>query len=188
MAGLTETKNHIKSTITLAMSVQEGTLIDFETTGRPRKDRDHEVITLGLLEGNKVTITQRKTSDKTQFYKEVKEIFGSLRKPYYSYNADFERSITERELGISVKAKDFVDIMGPWREKADNRGLKWPKLDELMSEPEDYFKEHKVSGKDVPTIWKAYLTTEDEKLLKMIMEHCLSDILREAILLIRYQG
>lgn len=188
MSELNETKGHIQSTITLVMGIQGGSLIDFETTGRPGKDGEHEVITLGYMEGNKVIITQRKTKDTTQFYRETKSTVEALSKPYFSYNADFEREIMQRELGMSVKREEFVDVMGPWRTKADGRGLKWPKLDELISEPEDYFKEHKISGSDVPSIWKAYLITQDEKLLKIIMEHCLSDILREAILLIRYQG
>jgi hypothetical protein len=34
------------------------------------------------------------------------------------------------------------------------RGLKWPKLDELVSEPEEYFGEARVSGRDVPAIWR----------------------------------
>ena len=181
-----ESKDHIMSTITLAVAIERGSLIDFETTGRPKRDGEHEVVTLGYMEGNKISITQRKTKDKSQFYKETKNILEGLSKPYFSYNADFEREIMETELGLSVKPQDFVDIMQPWKVKADGRGFKWPKLDELISEPEDYFKEHKISGKDVPSIWKAYLTTGDEKILEIIMEHCLSDILREAILL--HQG
>jgi len=140
------------------------------------------------MEGNKVIITQRKSEEKAQFYKELKEILEGMSRPFFSYNAGFERSIFEMELGMSVKKEDFVDIMEPWKAKADDHDLKWPKLDELMSEPEDYFKEHKISGKDVPEIWKKYLSNPDDKLLRLIMEHCLSDILREAILLIRYQN
>ena len=181
-----ESNDHIMSTITLVIGIRGGSLIDFETTGRPKRDGEHEVVTLGYMEGNKISITQRKTKDKSQFYKEIKGILEGLSKPYFSYNADFEREIMETELRLSVKPQDFVDIMQPWKVKAERRGLKWPKLDELISEPEDYFKEHKISGKDVPSIWKAYLMTGDEKILKIIMEHCLSDILREAILL--YQG
>lgn len=188
MSELKETKNHIVSTIALVMGIKQGSLIDFETTGRPRIDGEHEVVTLGYMEENKVVITQRKTEDKSQFYAETKTTLERLSKPYFSYNAAFEKEILETEFGLSVKSQDFIDIMDPWKVKADGRGLKWPKLDELISEPEDYFKEHKISGKDVPSIWKAFLMTEDERLLKIIMEHCLSDILREAILLIRYQG
>jgi uncharacterized protein YprB with RNaseH-like and TPR domain len=170
------------------MAIEKGSLIDFETTGRPRIDGEHEVVTLGFMEGNKVIITQRKRGVKPAFYKEVKHIMSKLPKPYFSYNAEFERSIISEELGLPASSGDFIDIMEPWKQKAHHHGLKWPKLDELIGEPEDYFKEHKIRGKDVPSIWRTYLETGNETLLTVIMEHCLSDILREAILLIRYQN
>ena len=188
MVAFSETGNLIRSTISLAVTIQKGSLIDFETTGRPRRDGEHEVITVGYMEGDKVTITQRKAEEKTQFYEEVRHTLEGLSKPFFSYYADFEKSIFEMELGMSVRSDEFVDIMEPWKAKANDHGLKWPKLDELISEPEDYFEEHKISGKDVPAVWKRYLVTRDEKLVRSIMEHCLSDILREAILLIRYQN
>jgi hypothetical protein len=130
----------------------------------------------------------RKAEEKTQFYEEIRHTLEGLSKPFFSYYADFEKSIFEMELGMSVSSDEFVDIMEPWKAKANDHGLKWPKLDELISEPEDYFEEHKISGKDVPAVWKSYLVTRDDKLVRSIMEHCLSDILREAILLIRYQS
>lgn len=188
MAGITKTQTHLRSTMALAMAVSQGSLIDFETTGRPRIDRSHEVVTLGYMEENRVIITQRKGEDREGFYEEVKQILRGLPKPYFSYNAGFERSVFETELGISTKKDDFVDIMGPWKVRADGLGLKWPKLGELISEPEEYFEHHVASGKDVPDLWKGYLGSRDEKILRVIMEHCLSDILREAVLLIRYQA
>lgn len=57
-----------------------------------------------------------------------------------------------------------------------------PKLNDLISEPEDYFSEEKITGKDVPVLWKAYLAGGTERLVKMIMKHCLSDVLKEIIL------
>jgi hypothetical protein len=185
MEGIKETKNHIKSIITVAMSVQ-GSLIDFETTGIPGRDEEHEVICLGYFSGNRIVIIQRKTKERVAFYSEVKEVLKALPRPFYSYNSKFEQDVMEKELGMQAQAYDFVDIMKPWREKAERAGIKWPRLDDLISEPEDYFGEGKISGKDVPGLWKAYLAGATERLLKMIMEHCLSDILREAILLIRY--
>ena len=186
MKGLTETKNHIRTTITLAIGLEKGSLIDFETTGIPWRDKEHEVVTLGYFHGNKLVIVQRKSKEKSLFYREIREILERLPRPFYSYNSRFEKEIMEKELGLKVRESDFVDLMGPWKEKADFKGIKWPKLDDLISEPEDYFEESKISGKDVPGLWKAYLSGGTEKLLKMIMEHCLSDILREMILLIRY--
>jgi len=186
MEYLRETKNHIRTTFTLALGLDRGSLIDFETTGIPGKDREHEVITLGYFHGNKLVVIQRKTREKELFYREIRDILQKLPKPFYSYNSRFEKDIMEKELGLKVRDSDFVDLMRPWKEKANLKGIKWPKLDELISEPEDYFSEEKISGKDVPGLWKAYLAGGTERLLKMIMEHCLSDVLREMILLIRY--
>jgi len=187
MVAINETKNHIKSTITLALGVKKGSLIDFETTGRPNIDKEHEVITLGYFHGNDVVIIQRKTKEHVAFYREIRGILQRLPKPFYSYNAEFEKSIMEMELNIKLRDYRLVDIMKPWRERANIDGLKWPKLDELISEPEDYFGKDKISGKDIPNLWKKYMTTGDINILKKIMEHSLSDILRETILLIRYQ-
>lgn len=187
VGGLKETKNHIKSTMTLALGVEKGSLIDFETTGRPNIDKEHEVITLGYFHGNELVVIQRKSKEKDLFYDEIKRILRQLPKPFYSYNADFERSVMEGELGMEADPGDFVDIMRPWKNKAEKSGLKWPKLDELISEPEDYFKNNKISGKDIPGLWKAYLAGGTETLLRMIMEHSLSDLLRETILLVRYE-
>lgn len=132
-------------------------------------------------------IIQRKTKEHVAFYEETRQTLQQLPKPPYSYNAEFERNIMEIELGMHVKDHDLVDIMKPWKEQANNHGLKWPKLDELISEPEDYFRINKISGKDIPGLWKRYLSEGNESILRKIMERSLSDILRETVLLIRYQ-
>ncbi len=186
MNGLKVYKNHIKTTISLALCINKGSLIDFETTGIPNRDREHEVITFGYFRLNELIIVQRKTKEKEPFYREIRETIRTLPKPLYSYNTRFEKDVIRIELKMEVADDDFVDIMQPWRKKAEESGLKWPKLDDLMSEPEDYFNDDKICGKDVPGLWKAYLSGGTENLLKMIMEHCLSDILRETILLVRY--
>ena len=186
MDGLKETKNHIKTTVTLGVGLERGTLLDFETTGIPPHDREYEVITLGYFHKDKLVITQRKTRDKAPFYREVIATLKNLPTPYFAYNSDFERRVMEMELGLRTRSAGFVDLMQRWREKASIEGIKWPRLDELISEPEDYFKGLRVSGKDVPGLWKAYLAGGSENLLKMIMEHCLSDLLREMILLLRF--
>lgn len=187
MRGLQETPNHIKTTVTLAIGVPYGTLIDLETTGLPRADRHCEVITLGYLHGEELVVIQRKTKEKELFYGDLRGMLGELPRPFYAYNARFERELLSLELGTKVEDEALVDLMEPWRRKAEQRQTKWPKLDELISEPEDYFEEDKVCGKDIPGLWKAYLDTGDEKHLKAIMGHCLSDVLRSAILLLRYQ-
>ncbi len=187
MSNSSARPGHVETTIVLNIGIHRGSIVDFETTGRPGRDAEHEVVTLGSICGDKVAILQRTSEDRTRFYAEVNNIIEGLPRPFFSYNSSFEQEIMRSELGLSFKSDDFVDIMSPWKAKAEDRGLKWPRLDELISEPEDYFKEQKISGGDVPKTWRSYLTTRDTKFLRMIMEHCLSDVLREAVLLFRYQ-
>lgn len=180
-----EAKVYVARTVTLALGVQEGTLVDFETTGIPGKTPDHEIVTIGYLYMNKLVVKQRKTVEREPFYTEVRNVIAHAPRPLYSYNAKFEREIIELELGLHLPEKDIVDIMEPWRKRAEDAGMKWPKLDELISEPEDYFGEEKVTGGDVPRLWKEYLANGSESSLRKIMEHSLSDMLRETILLLR---
>lgn len=164
-----------------------GSLIDFETTGIPRRDQSHEIVTLGILQSDTVTICQRASSDRNSFYEHVREVLKGLPRPLYSYNADFEKLVIRAELGLEVQDAEFVDLMAPWKRKAENLGLKWPRLGELVSEPEDYFQAEKVSGKDIPALWKEFIFSPGtEEPLEKIMEHCFSDIIREATLLLRY--
>lgn len=174
----------LSATIEMALGINVGSLIDFETTGVPEIHPEHEIVTLGSLVRDKLHIIQRKSRNKERFYNELRKIVRELPRPIYAYNARFEKSIIVKELGISVKDSEFVDLMEPWKKKASTSGLKWPKLEELISEPEDYFGENKVTGKDVPILWKEYLKTGDDSLLSKIMSHCLIDVLREMVLLI----
>jgi len=180
---LQETKNHIKNQVVLAVGIEKGSLIDFETTGL-LKDKEHEIVCFGYVTSNKLVIIGRKTSDKRPFYEEITKIIKELPKPFYAYNANFEHEIMKHELGIQLKPSEVIDLQKPWKEKADQSGLKWPKLDELISEPENYFGEAVIHGKDCPGLWKGYISTGNENLLKMIMQHNLSDLLREFILLL----
>ncbi|MGI0080594.1 MAG: ribonuclease H-like domain-containing protein [Nitrososphaerales archaeon] len=161
-------------------------MIDFETTGFPWHN-GCEVVTLGYFSGNDVVITQRKTKDKIPFHKEISQILDGLHRPFYSYNTSFEKSVMKNVLGMDIRDGSLVDIMKPWKEKAEGKRLKWPKLDELISEPGDYFNDRKISGKDIPRLWGIYTKTGIESALTRIMEHCFSDMLREAILLLRYE-
>ena len=177
----------ITTTIDMALGVNLGSLIDFETTGVPGKHPEHEIVTLGYMVRDKLHILQRKSKDREPFYGEVRKIVKELPRPIYAYNSDFEKSIIIAELGIPAKDSEFVDLMKPWREKASKSGIKWPKLKELISEPEDYFRERKTMGRDVPVLWKEYLETGDDNLLDRIMSHCLSDMLTEMVPLVRYR-
>ncbi|MEM0116828.1 MAG: ribonuclease H-like domain-containing protein [Conexivisphaerales archaeon] len=167
------------------LGLYQGTLIDFETTGVIGVDPSCEVITLGYLTQNQLVVLQRKSFEKHGYYNELKKLLNALPKPFYSYNYEFEMKVMKEELGMQVNDSDFYDIMKPYKEMAETRRMKWPKLDELISEPEDYFGEGKVSGKDVPELWYAYLQSGDESILDAIAQHCFSDVLREMVLLIR---
>lgn len=169
----------------LPLAIQKGTLIDFETTGIPHKTASHEIVTLGYCCKNKLVVLQRTTKEKEPFYTELKHLLSELPKPFYAYNACFEKEIMQIELNLKVSDADFIDIMHPYREKAAKLCMKWPRLDELISEPEDYFNEGKISGKDVPALWNKYLTSGNVILLEKIMLHCFSDVLRELVLIVR---
>ena len=69
---------------------------------------------------------------------------------------------------------------------AESQGQKWPKLDDLVSEPEIYLGMPRITGRDCPILWKNFLKTKDQELLTPIMEHNKSDILRTLFLLIQY--
>ena len=177
----------LTATIDMALGVNVGSLADFETTGVPRKHHEHEVVTLGDLVKDKLRIVQRKGGEKDSFYGEFRKIVYDLPRPIYAYNTDFEKSVITNELGNAAKNNEFIDLMKPWREKASRSGIKWPRLEELNSEPEYYFRERKITGRDVPILWKECLETGPDKVLGRIMRHCLSDMLREIVLLVRYR-
>lgn len=164
----------------LLVGVTEGAIIDIETTGT---GADDEILTLGYVSSDTMSILQRTSRKPDPFYAEVKEALQTLPTPIYAYNIRFEREFIKRELGIQIAGKD---LMEPWRALARTCGVKWPKLDELVSEPEEYFDVMRFSGGDVPGLWKKYLTTMDPKFLEVIMEHNRSDLLRELYLLVQY--
>ncbi len=162
-------------------------MIDFETTGIPGKSPTSEIVTLGYFNKDKVTVLQRRSRKKEDFYPEVKVVLESVERPFYAFNAGFERDVMLHELGLNVPESDFVDLMGGWMAEAEEAGIKWPGLGDLMSEPEDYFHEEKITGADIPILWEAYLQgSGEERLLDLISSHCLSDVLREVVLLLRY--
>ena len=162
-------------------------MIYFRQHGLPSDRANSRIITLGLSQKTMSSITQRKCANKLPFYSEIMKILGTLPKPFYSYNISFERN---NEIGTGIIClSDFVDLMDLWKEKAESKGMQWPSLDDLVSEPEDYFHEFKTTGENVPRAWKRYVRSgfKFEAPVRGIMDHCFSDILRESILLLRYQ-
>jgi len=164
----------------LPVGVSKGSLIDFETTGLDPKTSD--VVTLGYVVGSTMRILQRR--DRTPLFdKKVKEVLESLPEPIFAYNSSFEEKFAREKYGINRR---FGDIMAPWKRRADNEGLKWPKLEELLPDPETYFGDEITSGAQVPRIWANYLATGNEDLLDQIVRHNEIDLLRELMLLVRY--
>jgi len=165
----------------LLVRIPKGSLIDLETTGlNPNQD---EIVAFGCIKGNYLKVVQRKCRNETYFLTLINQEFRELRQPFYAYNAKFERDFVKTKFGINAR---FVDLMEPWRKKADKTRIKWPKLGELISEPEEYFGEKIIRGEDIPKLWSKYLTSKDFKYLKPIIRHCQIDLLRELVLLIHY--
>lgn len=161
-------------------------MIDFETTGAIGTKARNEVVTLGALHADRAMVLQRRTSSKPLFYTRLVDLISVLPRPFYAYNALFERNVMSTELGLTLASDEIVDIMEPWRNRAETAGMKWPRLDDLVSEPWKYFGDPQFTGVDVPTLWKAFAVTGNEELLGLIAAHCLSDVFRETMLLLLY--
>lgn len=67
----------------LLVGVTEGTIIDIETTGT---GADDEILTVGYVTNDTMSILQRKSRKKDPFYAEVKEAVQTLPTPIYAYN------------------------------------------------------------------------------------------------------
>lgn len=161
--------------------------MDLETTGIPGSSTTHEIVTIGYLNSTGITVVQRTSKSKEEFYQSALEIVDNLPRPFYAYNSGFDRRILEVELGVRFTDEEFLDLMAPWKFKCSADGRKWPSLDELISEPEAYYGEARISGSQVPAIWNSYTNGNSPRdVLKLIADHCHSDLLRELYLLLRY--
>ena len=184
MPELKDADTSFRSIVKLPFSITGGSLIDFETVGIPGRRTVQDIVTFGYIVGSEVTIVQRKSRDKTRYYELVRQIVNGLPRPFYSNNVPFELSVIKEELSLSISLRHFVNIMEPYKTRAEKLGLNWPKPEELVSEPEDYFKERKVPDNNVLQLWSTFLKTGKRQFLKPIMNHCRSDIMREATILL----
>jgi uncharacterized protein YprB with RNaseH-like and TPR domain len=166
----------------LMVSIPKGTLIDLETTGLNYSN--DEILTAGVISGNTLRILQRKHKTKDTFNEDVRKLISSLPQPFFAFNSGFEEGFIRNQLGL--KNIKFVDLHAPWRKKAESMGKKWPKLDELITHPEQYFQEKAITGKDVPELWNKFNKTGNENHLDEIIRHNQIDLLREMMLLIHY--
>lgn len=157
-----------------------GTIIDIETTGlEPEYD---EIITFGWLVKNVICVIQRFEASLKEFYGIIKEELTILPKPLYAYNAEFERKFLQVKI---EKDLEIIDVFQPWKERAESRGFKWPKLDEIAPVPYEYLDERQVSAHAVITCWKKYLMTRKPKQLNLIVKHNMRD-LRQTLSLLAY--
>ncbi len=156
-------------------------MVDIETTGL---DKNHdELVVFGYIQRSHLEIICRTSREEEPFLIQIAELVSRLPQPIYAYNLSFEKEFLKAK-GMNIEG---IDLFQPWKEKADQLGLKWPKLDELFSHAEDYFGEVVMSGKDVPELWKKFLYTGDKIYLQQIIRHNESDLLRELYLLVYYR-
>ena len=166
----------------LPIGVYDGSIIDFETTGcDPFSD---EIITLGYIQKNQLCIIQRCIADPISFYNKIKEMLGSLDRPFYTYNAEFEAEFAKTQLELEFSENEFVDLFEPWKSMSEREGMKWPKLDELVSDPLQYYPIRRIHSVDIPRIWRKYLMSRDINLLNLIIHHNKRNLLKELFLLV----
>jgi uncharacterized protein YprB with RNaseH-like and TPR domain len=163
------------------VSIPQGTLVDIETTGLD--SNCDEIVVFGYVQGNRLEIICRTSREEEPFIAQLAELVPNLSRPFYAYNLSFEKGFLKAK-GMNIEG---IDLFQPWKEKADELYLKWPKLDELFSHAEQYFNEPVVSGKDVPLLWERFLHTRDKIYLQQIVKHNESDLLRELYLLVYYR-
>ena len=165
----------------LMVNIPQGTLIDIETTGL---DSNYdEIVIFGYVQGNRLEIICRTSKEEEPFIAQLAVLVPKLPQPFYAYNLSFEKGFLKAK-GMHIEG---IDLFQPWKKKAEELYLKWPKLDELFSHAEHYFNEPVISGKDVPWLWQRFLHTGDKDYLQQIIRHNESDLLRELYLLVYYR-
>lgn len=173
-----ETEIAAECTDGIPISLDEGTIIDFETTGLD-SHRD-EIITMGWIHGNTINVIQRKSSAWPPFRELLRERIKVLHGPFFAYNAPFDRDFARDQLGSSM---EFRDIMTPWARISETRGKKWPKLAALAPGPLKFLDRVDAGGNQVPEIWHRYLVGRDPALLGEIIDHNRVDLIRSLSLM-----
>ena len=138
-----------------------GTIIDIETTGLPYEDA--EVITLGLISGNKLQIIQRTKEE--DFCKQALRLLKGLPRPYYAFNKNFE----EHFLGIKIDRELQAHKYERKREAIRIAGLNDP---------------FKGIGTHVVNAWNKYDSTGNKRCLSHIILHNRACLLLEACLVL----
>jgi uncharacterized protein YprB with RNaseH-like and TPR domain len=163
---------------TLLVALCEGSIVDIETSGV--EPATSELVTFGSLVGNQVKVLQRVDASEEEFCELVRNELACLPRPFYAYNASFEATFLAAKLGEDF---EWVDIMGPWREKAEREGWKWPSLDELAPVAREYYGERQTKWSQVISVWRAYSEGRDKRLLSLIVRHNMEDLIQALYLL-----
>jgi hypothetical protein len=171
-----------------------GTIVKVETTGlNPVTDR---VIAVGFLHDSTLTITRAPQDDTDPHYdlpeyeRIVSDQLCRLRRPLYAYNSEFERTFLSHYFGVDLPV--WHDLLAPFARAADRVGLPYPRLDQLVSTPQDldpfaYLRTYRVpKGPDIPVLWQQYRELDDALAIEAIVEHCRSFLYREQFLLTLY--
>ena len=165
-----------------------GTIIDIETSDL--EPEEGEIVTLGYISGSKLrSITRTKDLPYTTFIEEIRRELGSLRKPFFAYNKDFEQKWFD-SLGIIHSWKDIMlpikRVINFIRENTHCR-VKWSKLHEAF--PLRFLhnlglRDFDVENERIGDLWNEHLKTGNLEPLMMITQHNVLDLLTEATALI----
>jgi len=66
----------------------------------------------------------------------LREVINGLSEPLFAYKLQFEHDFIKQQLGMHIQG---YDLMEKWRKKADDMNMKWPRLDELVTHPHEYY-------------------------------------------------
>jgi len=159
----------------LPICILEGTIIDIETDG------NNEIIVFGYVSENSlVSVLRTIQVDYNLFLKQINKKLKILKKPFYGYNANFEKKF----LGYN---NIWIDLMDIHKRLSKINNVKFPKLKEVS--PAAYLNYYNlsnldISNKEVPNYWKKYILSKDESILEPIIRHNVIDLLSELNLLL----
>lgn len=115
----------------------EGTIVDVETVSL--QPTPNGMFTFGRLSGSQIDILQAEDEqDCGRMGEEIRKVWETLPHPIYAYNKSFVGKWISSAVGASVAID--CDIMEPWKAVADQQGLKWPRLRELLRPPLYHFR------------------------------------------------
>jgi len=143
----------------------KGTVLDTETTGLPNENA--EVITLGIVTENQLSIFQRTNEDRQPI--EWPRFLKDLQRPFYAFNKQFE----ERMLRITVDRELQLEKYEKKKEAIRIAGLTDP---------------FNGDGVHAPRAWQLYLQSGDPIHLGHIMDHNEADLIQEVCLAIARWG